>query len=355
MLPFDLMKQPTLGIISSVLVILVSLGFISIFRLPTFTTWVAYLMICLIPMVVVISVTWAAKHPAFAVRHAQPARGLLFVLLLLAAGVPVALVHFVAVGGSVSPPTPMVSMCIITTVVVAFWFAIVWGGWPFSRLMKNPAAGLLMLVAGYVVNYLLFRLFFNYGFMKGTPAYQPAQDPHGLFNAWNAVVFFVTAISAMFLLVCFELWPLAKRPALTRQPLLGAVWTAIMLGIGGLAVFVGEGLLGMEAPAFMVRAPIPFVFGTIIVMNMMEGSLFARFSQPLKGVLNAATAAVIGVGLARLYGALGPIVSGHMEPGPPGYVFEIWLASALLAVTFPFLVIFAELFQFWPLRRARRR
>jgi len=347
------MKQPTLGIISSVLVILISLGFISIFRLPTFTTWVAYLMICLIPMVIVISVTWGAKHPAFAVMHAQPARGLLFVLLLLAAGVPVALVHFVAVGGSVSPPTPMVSMCIITTVVVAFWLAIVWGGWPFSRLMKNPAAGLLMLVASYVVNYLLFRLFFNYGFMKGTPAYEPAQDPHGLFNAWNAVVFFVTAISAMFLLVSFELWPLAKRPALIRQPLLGVVWTAIMLGIGGIGVFVGEGLLGMDAPAFMVRVPIPFVFGTIIVMNMMEGSLFARFSQPLKGILNAAAAAGIGVALARLYGVIGPVISGHMEPGPPGYVFEIWLASALLAVTFPFLVIFAELFQFWPLRRTR--
>ncbi len=34
---------------------------------------------------------------------------------------------------------------------------------------------------------------------------------------------------------------------------------------------------------------------------------------------------------------------------PPAYSFEVWLASALLAVTFPFLVIFAELFQFWPL------
>jgi len=101
--------------------------------------------------------------------------------------------------------------------------------------------------------------------------------------------------------------------------------------------------------------PIPFVFGTIIVMNMMEGSLFARFSQPLKGILNAAAAAGIGVALARLYGVIGPVISGHMEPGPPGYVFEIWLASALLAVTFPFLVIFAELFQFWPLRRTRGR
>jgi hypothetical protein len=273
-------------------------------------------------------------------------------LLVLAAGTLVAVVHFITVGGGVSPPAPMLSMCIITTVIIAFWLAIIWGGWPFTRLLKNPVvAGLSMLVASYVVNYLLFRLFFNYGFMKDAPVYVPALDPHGLFNAWNALVVSVTTISVMFLMLSFELWPLAKRPALMRQPLLGTIWTAIVLGIGAIAVTIGEGLLRMDAPVFMVRVPIPFIFGTIIVMNMMEDSLFARFSQPLKGLLNAAAAAVIGAALARLFGALAPIISGHVEPGPPGYIFESWLASALLAVTFPLLIIFAELFQFWPLVR----
>ena len=42
-----------------------------------------------------------------------------------------------------------------------------------------------MLVACYVINYMLFRVFFNYEFMKGAPVYVPAQDPHGMFNAWN--------------------------------------------------------------------------------------------------------------------------------------------------------------------------
>jgi hypothetical protein len=65
-------------------------------------------------------------------------------------------------------------------------------------------------------------------------------------------------------------------------------------------------------------------------------------------------AAVIGVGLARLFAALAPMISGPVQSGPPGYTFEIWLASALLAVTFPFLIIFADLFDFWPLRRATR-
>jgi hypothetical protein len=349
------MKQPVLGIVSSILVIIVSLGFISIFALPMFTTWVAYTMICLIPMVIVISVTWGVKHPAFAARHPQPARGMLFVLLVLAAGALVALVHFFFVGGRVSPPAPMLSMCIITTVIIAFWLAIMWGGWPFTILLKKRVvAGLLMLAACYVVNYLLFRLFFNYEFMRDTPAYVPALDPHGLFNAWSALVAYVTMVSAMFLTLNFELWPLAKRPALMRQPLLGTIWTAIVLGIGAIMLVIGEGLARMDPPVFMVSVPIPFVFGTIIVMNMMQGSLFARFSQPLKGVLNSAAAAVIGVALARLFGALAPAISGHVESGPPGYIFEIWLASALLAVTFPFLIIFADLFQFWPLWKGER-
>jgi len=38
--------------------------------------------------------------------------------------------------------------------------------------------------------------------------------------------------------------------------------------------------------------------------------------------------------------------------GPPGYDFERWLASALLGVTFPLLVLYAEFFKFWPLQRA---
>ncbi len=349
------MRQPGLGIVSTTLVIIVSLGFISIFPFAAFTTWVADAMICLIPMLIVTTVTWGTTHPAFAARHPQPARGILFLLPVLAAGVLVALAHFVIVGGSVSPPAPMLSMCIITTVVIAFWLAIIWGGWPFIALTKRPVmAGLLMLAACYVVNYLLFRLFFNYGFMRDAPVYVPALDPHGLFNAWNVLVFLVTATSAMFLTLCFELWPLSARPAVMRQPRLGVIWTAGVLGIAAVAVFIGEGLLRMDAPVFMVRVPIPFIFGTIIVLNMLQGSIFARFSQPLRGVLNASAAAVIGAALARLFGVLEPLVSGPAQSGAPSYVFEIWLASALLAVTFPFLIVFADLFQFWPLRRERK-
>ena len=63
--------------------------------------------------------------------------------------------------------------------------------------------------------------------------------------------------------------------------------------------------------------------------------------------------ALVGTALARLYGALAPSITGALKSGPPAYDFEIWLASALLSVTFPFLVFHAEIFKLWPLRKAQ--
>jgi hypothetical protein len=349
-------KQPALGITASFLVIAVSLGFIALFTFPTFANWVAFLTICFIPMQIVISVTWGGKHPAFAAARPQPAKGILLTVLALAVGAVVAVVHFFTVGGGVNPPPPMLAMCIIATVIITFWLAIIWGGWPFTTLIKNPvAAGFTMLVACYLINYLLFRLLFNYGFMRGAPVYVSSLDPHGLFNAWSVLVFYITVIAVMFLSLNFDLWPFTKFPALMRQPLLGLVWTITSLVIGGLTFYIGVHLMKMDVVSFMVRVPIPFVFGTIIVLNMMHGSIFGKLAQPLKGLLNAIASAAIGTVLALLYGALAPLVTGKVNPGPPSYDFEIWLASALLAVTFPFLICYAEFFKMWPLHRESRQ
>ena len=350
------MKQPALGIVASFLIIAISLGFIALFTFPIFANWVAFLTICFIPMEIVISVTWGGNYPAFAATRPQPAKGILLTLLALAVGAIVAVVHFLTVGGGVNPPPPMLAMCIIASVVVTFWLAIMWGGWPFTKLIKNPvAAGLVMLVACYLINYLLFRLLFNYGFMRGAPVYVPALDPHGLFNAWSVLVFYITVIAVMFVSLNFDLWPFTKSPALMRQPLLGIVWTITILVIGGLAFYIGVYVVKMDVVSFMIRVPIPFVFGTIIVLNMMHGSIFGKLTQPLKGVLNTVASAAIGTVLALVYGALAPLVTGKVNPGPPAYDFEIWLASALLAVTFPFLILHAEFFKMWPLHRERRQ
>ncbi|HLK48914.1 MAG TPA: hypothetical protein VKT49_12305 [Bryobacteraceae bacterium] len=345
-------KQPAVGILAAVLVMAIGLSFISLFSFPMFAGWVSYFLICCIPMQVVTVVIWGCKQPRFAAGQSQPGKGITLLVLALAVGAVVAAIHYFTVGGAVNPPPPMAAMCIITSVIMTFWGAVMWGGWPFTSLIKNPlAAGIALLLACYVVNYLQFRLFFDYGFMQGAPVYVPSIDPHGLFNAWSAMVFEVTALAMLFLVLNFDLWPFTKWPAIMKQPVLGFVWTLVALVLGGVAYYVGVVAGGMDVVAFMVKVPIPFIFGTIMVLNMMQGSLFSRFTQPLKGVLNTIASAVIGVALASVYGALAPVVTGAVKPGPPGYDFEIWLASALLGVTFPFLIYYAEFFQMWPLRK----
>jgi hypothetical protein len=41
-----------------------------------------------------------------------------------------------------------------------------------------------------------------------------------------------------------------------------------------------------------------------------------------------------------------------LPSGPPSYDRELWLASAMLAVTLAMIVAHANFFQFWPLRTA---
>ena len=133
--------------------------------------------------------------------------------------------------------------------------------------------------------------------------------------------------------------------------MLGLVWTVICLVLGGIVFYAGVVAAAMDPLQFMVRVPIPFIFGTIIVLNMLQASLFAKSAQPLKGILSAAVAAVAGTGLALVYTGLAPSLSGELARGAPGNDFERWLASALLGVTFPFLIFYAEFFEFWPLKK----
>ncbi len=262
--------------------------------------------------------------------------------------------YFFTVGGGVRPISPMLMMCTITSVVITFWAAIMWGGWPFTTVIKNPvAAGLAMLAACYVVNYALFRLFFNYEFMRGAPAYTASLDPRGLFNANLSLVFYLTAIGIMFLMLHFDLWPLTKSAGVMKQPVLGLVWTAILDPWRWAAIVFYAGVIAMAMDPLhtMVRVPI------LVHLRDHHRTEYAASVVAVRKIRPAAQRCPERGrrggwslnGLALLYGALPPSISGELAPGPPGNDFERWLASALLGVTFPLLIFFAEFFEFWPL------
>src|SRR5256885_17172266 len=106
------MKQPMLGITATVLVMAVALAVVSLFSFPTFTGWVSYFLLCVIPMQIVVVVTWGA-NPPFAAGLGQPAKGAVLTVLTLIVGCIVAAVTHATIGGGISPPTPMATMCAI--------------------------------------------------------------------------------------------------------------------------------------------------------------------------------------------------------------------------------------------------
>jgi hypothetical protein len=341
-------KQPALGLAASAIVIAIALAYISLFAFPSFVGWVSFFMLGLIPMQVVAVVLWGG-NPGFVTSLGQPAKGLVLVLVTVVVAAVTTAAAFVVVGESISPPGPIPSHFAVVVVPTTFWLAIMMGGWPFTSLTRSPlTAGYLVLLAAYVLTFVEFRVLFNYDFMRDAPVYL-ASAPSGMFNAVMALVFHVTALAVMFFVLCFDLWPLTASPALMKQPVLGLVWSVIALGGAALAMWLGVGVFGMDPMAFLTGVTAPFIFGTIIILNMLQNSLFASLAQPVKGLANAIGAAVVGVVLAHLYTALMPIVSGSLPSGPPGYDLEVWLANSLLAVTFPFLIYYAVFFEYWPL------
>src|SRR5688500_5266327 len=161
------MKQPLLGIVATALIMVVSLALISLFSFETFSGWLSIGLMCLIPAQVAVAVLWQGKHPVWAAKHRQPLKGILLLLVTVLVGACVVAALHRAVGGG-RGPSSMLVQCTVVSVVVMFWFAIIWGGWAFNQAIKHPvAAGLVTIAFSYAVNIVLFRILFNYEFMNG--------------------------------------------------------------------------------------------------------------------------------------------------------------------------------------------
>ena len=145
------MKQPILGILATILVIAVSLGLISLFDFPTFAGWMSYGFLCLIPMQIVVGVTWGANQPAAAAKQRQPLKGLLLTLTTVVVGAVVVPAYLAIAGGNLKPPSPMLMHAAITSVVITFWGAIIFGGWPFKPAIKNEVVAGLVLVKVFAI------------------------------------------------------------------------------------------------------------------------------------------------------------------------------------------------------------
>src|SRR5688572_8371748 len=131
------MRQPLLGLACSAIVIVIALVFISLFDAATFGSWVAFVALCFIPMQIVVGVIWGA-NPPFAASLTQPAKGITLMTVTAVVAAVVAPAILFIIGEGVSPPGPIPTHFAIIAVVFTFWLAIMWGGWPFTSLVRAP-------------------------------------------------------------------------------------------------------------------------------------------------------------------------------------------------------------------------
>ena len=341
------MKQPLLGIVSLIGVVIIALGIISLFEEATFSTWVAWLFMALVPMQLVMAMVWQTNYPSLLARMSQPLKGLVMTLITMVVGLSLAVLsyHLVGKGHGI---TPMLMMYSILVVVVTFWYAALWHCWPVTLLSSNPLIiGLSVLVVAYLGGYIIFQLLFDFSFLKGAPVYFADADPGGLFMAWSPLVMGISTVAAIMLFPLFEGWPVRA----IRNPSLGVLAsTVIAAALGGLLYSACTMVLGMDQIRYMILIPISFIFGTFVPLTFFQGELLKNMEQPLKGILLVLLCTVAAFILQRIYLYMGPIVSGPLAAGPEGhYQEELWLANALLGLTFPLLVILLDYFQFWPL------
>jgi hypothetical protein len=197
------------------------------------------LLICTVPFAFVAGPFWRGEHPR-ALR--QPWQGLAVLALALLVGALVAVV-------------------LVAVVLVA-----------------------VVLVVAYAITAVAFRLF-RQDFLKGTPVYSASLDPKGPFDAWTALV--GTCLAAALLAAHVDLWPISLRGGLMAQPRAGLCWAAPAVTLSAVATYLGIHVVGMAPPQFLATVTVPFLFGSIVVLNMLEATSFRGLRQPGRGLAAA--------------------------------------------------------------------
>lgn len=338
----------SVGIIATVFIIGGTFWFSSLFSYHQYIGWVSFIWMTAVPIQIILGVHLQFKYPKCLTILRQPYKGIAYLgISTLFMGASGSFLYFVP-GGAQSPGPVLITATVITIVVV-FWLVAAWKCWPFTTLTQQPTIqALLVFSAAHLIGYCIFVLFFNFSPLKNTPIYDATLDPNGFFNLWSATSFAVTTVAVLMVLSLFEFWPITRLS--NYQPLLGIYLTVTGLLISSLFFFISVYYYQIDPVDFMVKGPISIIFGVFLVTNMMQFQLYSRHSQLARGVYLLVIAATMAAATQILYRSAipyltdAPLLSGH-----PTYETELWVASALLAITFPMINIVSGYFEFWPL------
>jgi hypothetical protein len=189
--------------------------------------------------------------------------------------------------------------------------------------------------------------------MKDAPFYAVVAPPSGAFNAFYSLGFFLTALAVMLAWVELDFWPLSsippKAPAFGKQPVWGIVVSIIVIIISLLIQWIFVNTMGMDIFVYTLKVPICIIFGEFIMLLLFQTAPVQTMKQPGKGTVLIILNIILAVVMYYIYYWFHTLVASTLPGGPPGYVQELWVATALLGFTFPVITAYTGFFNFWPL------
>ena len=347
----------SLGGLLSVLLIASSVA--AICPTDVLTGRVGFLFMAATPPQIVLAMIWRCGFPRSIATLRQPAKGLALLGLNLLFTIPAAALLIAFSGNGMGPPTPFLIVLTMLPIIVMLWVVPALHCWPVSALTRHPLAlGLGTLAFCYLVSFALFTFLLSFAFLEHAPVYDAALDPHGLFDTWAALAVMVTMVAMVLALMLLDFWPIAAILPEAGQPLFGIVAMGFVTLASVLIFFVFTHLLGWAPIQVLVRFAVATIFGIFIVDTMTGHELWRHWPQPRLGLVK--------LGLSLLFGALGyrlyATASSWFAGAPisntaPDFALDLWIANAMLGITFPTMIVVAEFFGFWPftLRGARER
>lgn len=339
-----------LGTVYTILIVIFTMLYSSTYNVAVYTGWVAFIWMTAVPAQVIFGLHLKFNNPNVLASLPQPLKGiafsgLTFIFMIIGGS------YLYIVPGGMLPPGPFLIMATITTIVVVFWLVAAWQCWPFTLISQSPfKQGVMTLVASHAFGVLIYYMLFDFSFMREGAEYIKTLDPNGFFNAWSVLAFSVTTVSVIMLLSVFDNWPATKIS--TSQPGLGSAISFISLSISGLFFWLFVYVYAIDPVDYMVRGPVSIIFGIFIVTNMMQFQLFKKIKQPMRGAYLLITTLFLAYIMQLIYRAMATYVTGvPLGEGAPQYEMELWVATALLSITFPMINIISGYFSFWPLKR----
>ena len=348
-------KQIQQGLLASLLVI----GLALLIALGTPVNvemgWATVVLNAMVPTQMVMTLFWRGKYPSVLAGVRQPVRGMWLTLLNLLVGGVVAALAVFTWGGAQWQPTPFIIMPLIISIPLALTQIVLFQAWPFTRWTKSVLIqGVLMLISTYCLATAIDALLFDFDFLHDAPFYLASLDHHGYFMAWQPVTALVGGVAGILVLILFDFWPMEKlsqfAPVLNQQPWRGLILSASvgLLVATAWACFIG--LANWDIVVFMAKACVGMIFGIFIILILFKNLPYLQWPQPIRGLVLCACAALLALAMVALYGLAGSMQFG-LGSGAPQYTLELWMSSAMLAITFPLMVAFAEYFDFWPLAK----